>query len=165
MNHRIADGDECHELSAQRAADGRWRIELGGREELVGWRWLDPNRLLIDDGRRSRIVFVARSGARRLIFIDGTTYAFEDLTHRPPKRAAGGAGGGGAITPPTPAVVVKLLVAEGERVEAGDAILVVSAMKMETTLRAHQAGIVAAIHTCEGAQVAPGDELVEIRSE
>ena len=54
---------------------------------------------------------------------------------------------------PMPGVIVKLLVAEGDEVQDGQALAVVEAMKMENTLRAEKKSIIAKIH-CEA-----GDNL------
>ncbi|MBW2139305.1 MAG: DUF2118 domain-containing protein [Deltaproteobacteria bacterium] len=64
-----------------------------------------------------------------------------------------------------PSVVVRVLVNEGDRVEKGQGLLVVTAMKMETTLKAPYAGIVKKINTQPEAKVMPGDILVEIEPE
>ncbi|MFZ0451589.1 MAG: biotin/lipoyl-containing protein, partial [Desulfatiglandaceae bacterium] len=69
------------------------------------------------------------------------------------------------ITPPMPSVVVRILVAEGDRVESGQGLVVVSAMKMENTLVAPYKGLVKKINTRAEARVAPGDTLVEIEKE
>ena len=61
-----------------------------------------------------------------------------------------------------PATVVRVLVAVGDAVEAGQKVVVVAAMKMETTLRAPRAGVVRAVNVTPGQQVRPGEELVEI---
>jgi len=71
----------------------------------------------------------------------------------------------GDITPPMPSVVARILVAEGDRVERGQGLVVVSAMKMETTLVAPYNGWVRKINTRAEAKVAPGDTLVEIEKE
>jgi biotin carboxyl carrier protein len=61
-----------------------------------------------------------------------------------------------------PAVVVRILVAEGDLVKAGQGLVVVSAMKMEAVLAAPHGGLVKRINTTLEAKVAPGDILVEI---
>ena len=50
------------------------------------------------------------------------------------------------VTAPMPGKVLKILVAEGDSVEAGDALAVLEAMKMETTLYAESAATVKKIH-------------------
>jgi len=67
------------------------------------------------------------------------------------------------VTPMTPGVVVKLMVKKGQKVKKGQALIVISAMKMESTLVAGYNGTVTAIHTEVGAQVMPGDILIEIQ--
>jgi len=63
---------------------------------------------------------------------------------------------------PMPGQVLKILVAVGQQVSAGDALVVLEAMKMEQTLRASTAGVVEAVLVKPGDVVAPGDTLVEI---
>ncbi|MFC3849023.1 biotin carboxylase N-terminal domain-containing protein [Corynebacterium hansenii] len=60
--------------------------------------------------------------------------------------------GDGTLSSPMPGTVIALSAADGDRVEAGDPVLVVEAMKMEHTLRAPAAGVVE-YHVAEGAQV------------
>ena len=60
--------------------------------------------------------------------------------------------GDGTLTSPMPGTVIALSAADGDRVEAGDPVLVVEAMKMEHTLRAPTAGVVE-YHVAAGSQV------------
>jgi biotin carboxyl carrier protein len=64
-----------------------------------------------------------------------------------------------------PAIVVRILVQEGDIVARGQGLIVVSAMKMETTLAAPKDGRVLRVLTALNAKVAPGDRLVEIEEE
>ncbi len=68
----------------------------------------------------------------------------------------------GIVTPPMPATVVRVLVTVGDEVEQGQALVVVSAMKMETTLSAPHKGCVKAIRAEVGATVRPGEVLVDV---
>jgi biotin carboxyl carrier protein len=61
-----------------------------------------------------------------------------------------------------PATVVRILVSVGDEVEQGQALVVVSAMKMETTLTAPHKGSVRAIRAEVGATVRPGDVVVDV---
>jgi len=63
---------------------------------------------------------------------------------------------------PMPGQVLKILVAVGQKVSAGAALVVLEAMKMEQTLRASTDGVVEAVLVKPGDVVAPGDSLVEI---
>jgi len=57
---------------------------------------------------------------------------------------------------------LKILVVVGQQVSAGDALVILEAMKMEQTLRASTAGVVETVLVKPGDVVAPGDTLVEI---
>jgi acetyl-CoA/propionyl-CoA carboxylase biotin carboxyl carrier protein len=81
-----------------------------------------------------------------------------------PAQSAGGAGGAGngTITAPMQGTIVKVLVAEGDEVEIGQAILVLEAMKMENHINAETSGTVKEIRVASGDTVGTGDVLVVI---
>ncbi|MGL1956454.1 MAG: sodium-extruding oxaloacetate decarboxylase subunit alpha [Colwellia sp.] len=56
--------------------------------------------------------------------------------------------------------IVKVLVNEGDNVEAGDVVVVMEAMKMETEIRAVKGGKITTLHTKEGDSVAVGEALL-----
>lgn len=56
--------------------------------------------------------------------------------------------------------IFKVLVSEGDAVEAGDVVIIMEAMKMETEIRAVNAGVITSLHTKEGDSVAVGDALL-----
>ena len=66
----------------------------------------------------------------------------------------------GALTAPMPGIVRAVLVAPGERVEKGRALVVMEAMKMEHTIRAPADGVVEAVNCAEGAMAEAGTALV-----
>ena len=86
---------------------------------------------------------------------------------RPSRRAGAGPavaanGSGNDLLSPIQGTVVRLLVAEGETVAAGQTVCVVEAMKMENEVAAHRAGEVAALAVAPGDAVRPGDRLATI---
>ena len=68
------------------------------------------------------------------------------------------------MTPTMPGNIVDVLVAEGDAVTAGQPVLIIEAMKMETELQAPVAGNVVAVNTDRGDRVTPGEALVQIRA-
>ena len=56
--------------------------------------------------------------------------------------------------------IFKVLVNEGDTVEAGDVVIIMEAMKMETEIRAVNAGVITSLHTKEGDSVAVGEALL-----
>ncbi len=73
--------------------------------------------------------------------------------------------GGGVVAAPMPGLVVRVLVAEGQRVGAGTPLVVVEAMKMENELRAGAAGRVRRVLVVPGAAVERGQALVELEAD
>lgn len=76
--------------------------------------------------------------------------------------AIAGAAGDSAIKAPIPGLVVKVLVAEGDEVAAGQTLVILEAMKMENELRAPRPGVVATIKAKPGNSVNQGDVLVTL---
>ncbi len=68
----------------------------------------------------------------------------------------------GGLTTPLPGVVVAVLAAVGQKVAAGEALMVVEAMKMEHTIAAPHAGTVEAIHCSPGDRVPEGKALLDL---
>jgi biotin carboxyl carrier protein len=64
------------------------------------------------------------------------------------------------ISTPMPGKVVRLLVREGDAVEACQGLVVVEAMKMQNEMKASRAGRVAEVRVSDGDTVAAGDTLV-----
>jgi geranyl-CoA carboxylase alpha subunit len=88
----------------------------------------------------------------------GGDFAFDSLRHAP-KDPAGSA----TATDARAAIngrVVDVFVSAGTRVESGDRLLAIEAMKMEHAVRARGSGRVAAVEVAVGEQVAPGRVLV-----
>ncbi|MFZ9923256.1 MAG: acetyl/propionyl/methylcrotonyl-CoA carboxylase subunit alpha [Ilumatobacteraceae bacterium] len=80
-------------------------------------------------------------------------------------RASGAATGGAAtgdVVAPMQGTIVKVLVEVGQEVNAGDAVVVLEAMKMENQLQADKAGTVSAVKVKAGDKVGSGDVLVVI---
>jgi biotin carboxyl carrier protein len=96
--------------------------------------------------------------------IGGISYSIQDADI-PDTRARGKKGGQAIpqdITPPMPAVVVRILVSEGDSVKQGQSVIVVESMKMETTLTAPADGRVRTVNVAAGDKVMPGQILVDI---
>lgn len=77
-------------------------------------------------------------------------------------RAAGAEQGVKKITAPMPGKVVRLLAGVGARVEAGQSVIVIEAMKMQNELKAPKTGMLKKISVAEGAAVEAGQALAEV---
>lgn len=76
--------------------------------------------------------------------------------------AASGGSNSGEVTAPMQGTIVKVNVAVGDEVEAGDAIVVLEAMKMENNVGTEKAGTVTEIRVSEGDSVGGGDVIAII---
>jgi 3-methylcrotonyl-CoA carboxylase alpha subunit len=80
--------------------------------------------------------------------------------HRHPMRHA--ASEQASANSPMPGKVLKILVETGQKVSAGDPLIILEAMKMEHTMRAMAPGVVEAVLVSDGEVVGPGQLLVQI---
>lgn len=119
----------------------------------------EATELLVAIDGQVRRALVVRAGDRLVVSLDGRAHAF---TLGEEARGRAGVPGGGVATAPMPGKIVRVLVSAGDAVEPGDPLVVLEAMKMETTLRAEIAGTVTAVAAAAGSMVEAGTVLVEI---
>ncbi|MEO5920035.1 MAG: biotin carboxylase N-terminal domain-containing protein [Pseudolysinimonas sp.] len=89
------------------------------------------------------------------------------VSNAPAPRRRGGAAvaiaaSGTAVKAPMQATIVKVAVADGDKVVKGDLIVVLEAMKMEQPLTAHKDGTIAKLDAKVGATVSAGHQLLAI---
>ena len=99
-----------------------------------------------------------------VVAIDGHRYEIQvrDPRQWDRRAAAGRAEGRQNLVAPMPGKVVRLLVAPGDAVQAGQGLVVVEAMKMQNEMKAVKAGRVATVPVREGDTVRAGDILASI---
>jgi biotin carboxyl carrier protein len=66
------------------------------------------------------------------------------------------------IKAPMPGMVLKVLVAAGQRIEKGDGLLILEAMKMENVLKAPAAATIKGVRIAERTAVGKGDVLIDL---
>jgi 3-methylcrotonyl-CoA carboxylase alpha subunit len=151
-------------LEADPAGDDRLTVSVGGRRRSVQYAVVSEHHLHLDVDGLGTNVFVVGGGGEKTIVIRGVPYSVldADVVNRGRKRQGDRETLPRALTPPMPSVVVRIPVKEGDAVEKGDAVIVLTAMKMETTLTAPYPGRVARINVAVGEKVMPGRILVDI---
>jgi biotin carboxyl carrier protein len=88
--------------------------------------------------------------------------ALGDVRDRAPRKSGASDAGPKELRAQMPGKVVKILVQEGERVSAGQGVIIVEAMKMQNEMKSPKDGVVSRIGTAEGATVAAGAPLLVI---
>lgn len=104
----------------------------------------------------------AGDGKREILSCDGERVAF---TLYAPRGSTDSAGGDGALLAPMPGRVTAVDVTPGQRVEQGQRLVTLEAMKMEHGLTAPFDGIVTELPVETGAQVSEGALLVRVEPE
>ena len=98
------------------------------------------------------------------VAVNGAAYpvTVTDPRRWTPSGGASDASGPRKVKASMPGKVVKLLVQEGEEVDAAQGLVIVEAMKMQNAMKSPKAGRVVVIEVAEGGSVAPGETLVVI---
>ena len=152
-------------------------LRIAGREYKAEVRELTPERAVVVVDGKEYAVELVRLGRRkatadtvRAVTGSGAPASPPAAAPVPPAasaapaapRPAPSARGEGGITAPMPGLVLTIKVKEGDTVQAGQALLVMEAMKMENAITASYNGTVSRIYVREGDSISEGDLLVEV---
>ena len=102
-------------------------------------------------GAQSWPVVMARDGDVLWVHIDGAAHRIEWRDAVSQLADAAGDSGGDTMRAPMPGSVIVVNAAVGDAVAAGDVVLIIESMKLETAIRAPRAGVLAAVHFGVGA--------------
>ncbi len=129
---------------------GHYRVEVGDGVIDANVQHLGRyERVVTCLGRRHRVV-AGGQGPRLIVEVDGVPHV---ITRR----------GGSRVRAPAPAFVVAIQVAPGDAVRAGDPLVVVESMKMETAITAPFSGTIRAVLTSVNTHVEAGTPLVQLQ--
>ena len=167
MVYRLKIGDEVICLDVALDTSGQFTLTMDGAPKTVEYRLVGDHQIHLSIDGQAMQAYIADMDDGKWIIVNGAAYFIQDadeLERKAPKKGVL-AKAPQEVKPPMPAVVVALLTQEGDKVVEGQALLVVSAMKMETTLKAPYAGRITRINCKAGDKVAPSMILVEIEKE
>jgi biotin carboxyl carrier protein len=155
-------GGRTARVEVEAGAGGCYRVTVDGRALTIDHHRLGPHdRSLLVDGR-SHDVTLARREDVYTVVLDGRALAVElaEAVAGDAVVARARASGPVRLTAPMPGKLVRLLVAAGQEVAAGQGLLVMEAMKMENELKAPRAGRVRDLHVAERQAVETGALLL-----
>lgn len=167
MEYKLSINNDVSAVEVETTGDSALSVSIGDCAHQVKYSKIDDHHIRLYIDGKSVNAYVAGDSDEKLIVINGTTYRVADADAAGMKsrsKARGGKSPNEVMTP-MPAMVVKILIKEEDVVTKDQPLLTVSAMKMETTLRAPFSGRVTKINTTEGAKVMPGEILVDIEKE
>ncbi len=161
-------GSEQRSLTVENGENGSYHVIIDGRAQEVdaaavgGGTWsllIDGRSYLIDlEERHSGTVVLTHTSETSLLVEDALRKRLaEAVSGRDP-----GAGTGEVLVAPIAGRVVKIMVAPGDVVEAGQAVAVLEAMKMENEINAERGGEVETVHVAAGDAVDTRDVLVTL---
>ncbi len=116
-------------------------------------------------GNVSNVAFVSSSATGVRLSLKGRTYLRTDARVDTDTPSRGGGARDGRVQAPMPGSIIALHVKEGERVSAGQPVVVLESMKMHNEITAPMDGVVLRVHCKVGDQVSFGHLLVEIGAE
>jgi len=140
--------------------EGRTTVTIDGREVVLDEVAFDDRSVIVTiDGVRRRVLVDAERGHVHAA-VGGHSFEFV------PGEEAASDQDSGRFTPeissPMPGKVLSVLVGPGDIVEPDAALLLLEAMKMETTVRATHRACVVEVHVVAGVMVGPGDVLLRL---
>ena len=155
---RVTFGDSDIAL---RSAAGMFHASVGDADIVLRVVTVDAARARIAvAGVEEAVTFLIESDTVHLARA-GQSFTLANAAHAPPARR-GAAASDGRLVAPMNGRVVAVNARAGDTAEAGKALVVLEAMKMEHALSVPAPARIKAVHVAPGAQVAPGHLLVEL---
>jgi biotin carboxyl carrier protein len=160
MTYDISIDGKSYRLDLNQA-EGRWSCRVDGREVEVDAVLARPNVLSLRIGNKAYEVKCERVGSGVHIWVGSRRFSAEV---RDPRSLRGRVRatddqGPKKLSAPMPGKVVRILMRQGDEVEAGSGVLVVEAMKMQNEVKSPKKGTIQKILVGEGTAVNAGDVL------
>ena len=160
MTYEITVDGKNYRLDLNRAG-GRWLCRVDGREVEVDAVLARPDVLSLRIGNNAYEVKCERVAGNMYLWVGSAQFAVEV---RDPRSLRGRTRalddhGPKRLTAPMPGKILRVLVSQGDEVEAGAGVLVVEAMKMQNEIKSPKKGTIQKILVSAGAAVNAGDVL------
>ena len=164
MDYRLKCQDtifpiQCHVENAH-----QFKATIEDKQVNISAKRISAHELFLTIDGKHYNVFTHGNDQEKDIQINGHVYHIQDmdlLEQQSVKRSASDISPSD-VTPPMPSIVSRILVKEGDHVEKSQSVIIVSAMKMETTLSAPYDGVVKKIHVVVGDKLAAKQILMDI---
>lgn len=148
------------EITAHFRDDG-FLFEINNKE-IFAKGYVDENKLYMDlDGHKSTVSF-SQEDNQIVLFRNASSWTFDVKDN---SQADLGLVSSANLTAPMPGTVIQVLVSAGDTVEEGQALIVMEAMKMEHTIKAHKTTVVEEVLFQVGDLVDEGAELISFEEE
>ena len=159
-------GEQNYTVEIEEIEKSYYRIAVDGNEFLVDGKKTAPSNYSLIVDNRSFEVDVDISEDEYRVLVDGRSYHIHLVDERRIRLGGVQSGielqGRQEVSVPMPGKVIAVLVAEGDRVEKGQGLVIVEAMKMENEVRSPIAGEIKAVRVKAGEALEAGDILVVV---
>lgn len=154
---------ETVEVDLNRRPSNVVEAQIGGNRYVLEARAVQPGLYWLNWDNRSIEVVVTEKNGGYLVMVGGRQIMVELGDLRTALRQAHqGQTGSAQIRAPMPGKVIRVLVKEGDAVQANQGILVMEAMKMQNEIKSPKSGIVKKVGVRAGSAVNSGDLLAEV---
>ena len=159
--------EKVHKLNLE-FKDGQYRVNVDDEEYLVDSSHISESCLsLLVDGKAFTVYFAEANG-KKYVSIGGEQFCIEEAQSE--ASAASGADATAVdeapvAASPMPGKVVKILVSLGDKVEQGQGLVIVEAMKMENEIKSPVKGIVDKVNFKAGDLVDAAQPILEMKPE
>jgi len=148
---------------------GGYKVLLGGKVfHLKLEKGREPGQLVAQLDNTLLKVRVESAGAETIVLSLGdeplSYRRFRPSVESRPIGTTAGEGTKDTLTSPLPGRVITVAVVPGAKVKAGDSLLVIESMKMETAIRSDRDGRIEAVMVMEGSSVKRGSPLIRFKS-
>ncbi|MFO7861658.1 MAG: acetyl/propionyl/methylcrotonyl-CoA carboxylase subunit alpha [Desulfosalsimonas sp.] len=151
-------------MAAKDAVDAKSAEPEDDRQVTLEWVRADDHSVIYIHGGVRRKAGYAFCDNQLFVDAGSGHFVFEDKTLHTAKSAQDAAGGGDVVSAMN-GVIVEVRVSPGQRVEAGQTLLVIESMKMQHQFAAAISGTVESVAAAAGDQVKPGQLLVTVAAE
>lgn len=139
---------------------------IDNQDQQFSIRKINDNIFSVETGNGSLTVFAASDKNHIYVNFDGENFVFELVDESAGNFEFGGSNDKtDVIKPPMPGSVVKVLVEKDQKVSEGDGLIIIEAMKMETTMYSSISGLVKEINVKAGEQVDTDKVLIVVEKE
>ncbi len=141
-----------------------YQVKIGDQLFDMQAEHITPNCLLLKEANGHRRIYLANSGKKTFIHLDGRSLVLEhpETKEKTSFQTDDHLAADHGIYAPMPGKIIKILVQPNQAVSAKQNLVIVEAMKMEHSVRAAKPGIVKKIHFKEGDLVDTDQQIIEL---
>lgn len=161
MENRLRHLGEIHLIKLAKEKDG-YKAIIGDAEYKVSDLFVQANLICFRIDGELRAIYHAQDSGTRYMALSGEHYVVETVKAQESGVKSTVPQEENSVASQMPGLLVKLPVAVGDKVKAGETLAIVEAMKMQNELRAPRDGTVEKINFKEGEQIDALQAIVEL---